>query len=52
MYIFHTTSGFKRQNISRDTRWNCNFSLPSKHLPLKRHVIQTPLQKPGRNSLY
>ena len=46
------TSGFKRPNISRNTRWNCNFSLPLKNLPLKFHVIQTPLQKLGRNSLY
>ena len=52
MHIFHTTSGFKRPNISRNTRWNCNFSLPFKSLPLKFHVIQTPLQKLGRNSLY
>ena len=50
MHIFHTTSGFKRPNISRNTRWNCNFSLPFKNLPLKLHVIQTPLQKLGRNS--
>ena len=52
MYIFHTTSGFIRPNISRNTRWNRNFSLPFKNLPLKLHVIQTPLQKLGRNSLY
>ena len=52
MHIFHTTSGFKRPNISRNTRWNCNFSLPFKNLPLKLHVIQTSLQKLGRNSLY
>ena len=51
MHIFHTTSGFKRPNISRNTRWNCNFSLPFKNLPLKLHVIQTALQKLGRNSL-
>ena len=25
MHIFHMTSGFKRTNISRNTRWNCNF---------------------------
>ena len=42
----------KRPNISRNTRQNCNFSLPFKNLPLKLHVIQTPLQKVGRNSLY
>ena len=52
MHIFHTTSGFKRPNISINTRWNCNFSLPLKNLSLKLHVIQTKLQKPGRNSLY
>ena len=52
MRIFHTTSGFKRPNISRNIRWNCNFSLPFKNLPLKHHVIQTPLQKILRNSLY
>ena len=45
MHIFHTTSGFKKPNISRNTRWNCNFSLPFKSLPLKLHVIQTPLSK-------
>ena len=45
MHIFHATSGFKRPNISRNTRWNCNFSLPFKNLPLKLYVIQTPLQK-------
>ena len=45
------TSGFKRPNISRNTCWNCNFSLPFKNLPRKLHVIQTPLQKLGRNSL-
>ena len=43
MHIFDTTSGFKRPNISRTARWNCNFSLPFKNLPLKLHVIQTPL---------
>ena len=52
MHIFHTTSGFKRPNIARNTSWNCNFSLPFKNLPLKLHVIQTSLQKLGRNSLY
>ena len=52
MDIFHTTSGFKRPNISRNTRWNCNFSLPLKKLPLKFHLIQTPLQKLGQNNLY
>ena len=41
MHIFHTTSGFKRSNISRNTRWNFNSSLPFKNLPLKFHVIQT-----------
>ena len=46
------TSGFKRLNVSRNTRWNCNVSLPFNNLPLKLHVIQTPLQKLGRNSLY
>ena len=52
VHIFHTTSGFKRPNISRNTRWNCNFSLSFKNLPLKCHLIQTSLQKPGRNSLH
>ena len=52
MHIFHTTSGFKRPNISRNTRWNFHFSLPFKNLPLKLHVVQTPVQKLGRNSLY
>ena len=52
MHIFHTTSNFKRPNISRNTRWNYNFPLPFKNLPLKLHVIQTPLQKLGRKSLY
>ena len=52
MDIFHTTSGFKKPNISRNTRWNCNFSLPFKNLPLKLHLIKTPLQKLGRNNLY
>ena len=51
MHIFHTTSGFKRPNISRNTRWNCNFPLPFQNLPLKLHMIQTQLQKLGRNSL-
>ena len=31
IYIFHTTSSFKRPNISRNTRWNCNFCLPLKN---------------------
>ena len=48
MHLFHTTSGFKTPNISRNTRWNGNFSLPFKNLPLKLHVIQ----KLGRNSPY
>ena len=52
MHIFHITSGFKRPNISRNTRWNCNISLPFKNLSLKLHVIQTKLHKPGRNSPY
>ena len=52
MHIFHTTSGFKRRNVSRNTSWNCNFSLPFKNLLLKLHVIQNKLQKLGRNSLY
>ena len=52
MHIFHTTSGFKRPNISQNTRWNSNFSLPFKNLPLKLQVIQTPPKKLGRNSLY
>ena len=52
MYIFHTTSGFNRPNISRNTRWNCNFSLPLKNLPLKLHVIQTTLQKLGLPIVY
>ena len=52
MHIFHTTLGFKRPNISRNTRWNFHFSLPFKNLPLKLHVIQTSLYKLGRNSLY
>ena len=47
--IFYTT---KRPNISRNTGRNCNFSLPFKNLPLKFHVIQTPLQNLGRNSLF
>ena len=51
MHIFHTTSGFKKPNISRNTRWNCNFSLPFRNLPLQLHVIQTKLPKLGRNSL-
>ena len=43
MHIFHTTSGFKRPNISRNTRWNCNVSLPFKNLPLKlRDPNSTP----------
>ena len=46
------TSGFKIPNISRNTRWSCNLSLLFKNLPLKLHVIQTPLQNLGRNSLY
>ena len=33
MVIFHMTSSFKRPNIPRSTRWNCNFSLPFKSLP-------------------
>ena len=52
MHIFHTTPGFKRPNISRNTRWNFTFSLPFKNLLLKLHMVQTPLQKLGRNSLY
>ena len=52
MHIFHTASGYKRPNVSRNTRWNCNFSLPFKNLRLKLHVIQTPLHKLGRISLY
>ena len=44
--------GFKRPNISRNTCWNCNFSLPFKNLPLELHLIETPLQKPGQNSLH
>ena len=48
MHLFHTTSGFKTPNISRNTYWNGNFSLPFKNLPLKLHVIQ----KLGRNSPY
>ena len=43
---------FKRPNISRNTRWNWNFSLPFKNLLLKLHVIQTSLYKLGRNSRY
>ena len=39
--------GFKRPNMSRNTLWNCNFSLPFKHLSLKLQVIRTPLQKLG-----
>ena len=50
--IFHMTSGFKRPNISRNTRWKYNFSLFFKNLPLKLQMIQTPLQKLGRNILY
>ena len=52
MHIFHTTLGFKIPDISRNTRWNCNFSLPFKNVPLKLHVIQTPLHELGRNSHY
>ena len=52
MLIFHTTSGFKRPNMSRNTRWNCNVSLLFKNLLLKLYVVQAPLQKLGRNSLY
>ena len=52
MHIFQTTSGYKRPYISRNTRWNCNFSLPFKTLSLKLHVIQAKLQTPGQNSLY
>ena len=52
MHIFHTTSGFKRPNISRNTCWNLNFFLSFKNLLLKLQVIQSPLQKLGRNSLY
>ena len=52
MHIFHTTSAFERPNISRNTFWNCNFSLPFKNLPLKLLVIQTSLQKLGRDGLY
>ena len=51
MHIFHMTLGYKRSNISRNTCWNCNFSLPFKNLPLKLQVIQILLQKLGRNSL-
>ena len=52
MHIFHMTSGFKIPNMSRNTRWSCNLSLLFKNLPFKLHVIQTPLQNLGRNSLY
>ena len=52
MHIFHTTSGFKRPNISRNTHWNFNFPLPYKNLPLKLQVIQTPFQNLGRNSFH
>ena len=52
MRIFHMTSDFKIPNILRNTRWNCNFSLPLQNLPLKLHVIQIPLQNLGRNSFY
>ena len=45
MHIFHTTSGFKRPNVSRNTRRNCNFSLPFKNLPLKLHVDPTSILK-------
>ena len=34
MHLYHMTSGFKTPNIARNTRWNCNFSLPFKNLPL------------------
>ena len=43
------TSGFKILNISSNTNWNCNFSLPFKHLPLKLHVIQ---ERKCYNSFY
>ena len=52
MRIFPMALGFKRPNISRNTCWNCNFSLLFEKLPLKLHVIQIPLQTLGRNSLY
>ena len=48
MHNLHTTSGFKRPNISRNTRWNCNFSLPFKNLPLKLHVITLKTRKKKR----
>ena len=37
------SNSVKKPNISRNTPWNCNFSLLFKNLPLKLHVIQTPL---------
>ena len=42
----------KTKCLKKNTRWNCNFSLPFKNLPLKLHLIQTPLQKLGRNNLH
>ena len=45
MHIFHPTSSFKRPDISRNTCWNCNCSLPFKNLPLKLPVIQTSTLK-------
>ena len=44
MHIFQMTSGFKIPNTSRNTRWNCNFSLP-----LKKFTSQA---SPDPNSTY
>ena len=52
MHIFHTTSGFKRPIFQEILVGIFIFSLPFKNLPLKLHVVQTPVQKLGRNSLY
>ena len=46
MHIFQTTSGFKTPNISKNTRWNCNISLPSKNLP-----VNLPLKTRAKQSL-
>ena len=50
---FSTRPRVVRDQISQEILVRIfNFSLPFKILPLKLHVIQTPLQKLGRNSLY
>ena len=42
MHIFHTTSGFKRPNISRNTRWNCNFAFQKFTSQASRDPNSTP----------